>query len=147
MGRGCKESLSINLKTERLIIRLKSDLEPGTSVDFVVEGQRWQRNWGKRWIFVVYKRFNGETKKLVFWGWRKKIQVMVVKNWCWEGWCGGQGLVKEELCKSVVEIWRRNNTMMKMCLIFEKIMQVIYVYVPQSGKPDIKNKFCDELVH
>ena len=38
---------------------------------------------------------------------------------------------------------------MAMCFIFgEKMIWVIHVYAPQSGKPDIqKDKFYDELVH
>ena len=58
-------------------------------------------------------------------------------------------LVKEEMCESVVEIRRRSDRRMTMCLIFgEEMMRVICVYASQSGKPDIqKNKFYDEMVH
>ena len=58
-------------------------------------------------------------------------------------------LVKEELCESVVEIRRRSDRIMTMCLIFWKEMiRLICVYLPQSEKPDIqKDKFYDELVH
>ena len=61
----------------------------------------------------------------------------------------GEGiLVKEELCKSVVKI-QKGGRMMTMCLIFwEKIIRVICVYAPQSGKPATqKNKFYDELIY
>ena len=62
-----------------------------------------------------------------------------------EGWCGI--LVKEELCDGVIEIQKRSDRMMIMCLIFgEEMLQVICVYKPQSGKPDIqKNEFYDEM--
>ena len=61
-------------------------------------------------------------------------------------------LVKEELYESVVEIRRRSNRMIAMSLtslIFEeKMIQVICVYVPQSGKPDVqKDIFYDKVLH
>ena len=44
---------------------------------------------------------------------------------------------------------RRSDRMMTLYLIFGKeMMQVICVYAPQSGKPDIqKDKLYDKLVH
>ena len=62
---------------------------------------------------------------------------------------GGVGiLVKEELCENVFEI-SRSDRMITICLMYgEEMIQVICVYAPQSGKPDIqKNKFYIELVH
>ena len=57
-------------------------------------------------------------------------------------------LVKEELCESVVEIGR-SDRMTTMCLIIgEEMIRAIFVYTPQSGKPDIqKNKLYEYLVH
>ena len=54
-------------------------------------------------------------KSSFYWSCRK-IQVMVVGKSCWEGGMGM--LVKEELCKSVVAIHRRKDSMRTMCLIF-----------------------------
>ena len=62
---------------------------------------------------------------------------------------GAMGImVKEELCKSVVEIRRRSDKMMTMRLIFgEEMIKVIHVYAFQSGKPDIQRyKFYNEPV-
>ena len=42
MGRECEESLGINLKTKKTDNQ-NEDLEPRTSVVFVVVEQRWQR--------------------------------------------------------------------------------------------------------
>ena len=68
---------------------------------------------------------------------------------------GGQEIILE---KVVLEYWsrsesvakiQRSDRMVTMCLIFgEKMIQVICVYAPQSGKPDIqKENFYDELVY
>ena len=44
-GQGVQRMSGYKFKNKkRLIIRLELDLERITSVDFVVEGQRWQRN-------------------------------------------------------------------------------------------------------
>ena len=62
---------------------------------------------------------------------------------------GGVGrLAKEELCESVVEIYR-SDRIMTMCFIFgEEMIQVICVCAPQSGKSDKqKDKFYDEQVN
>ena len=59
---------------------------------------------------------------------------------------GGEGTLVKELCESVVEIQRRSDRMMTMCLVFgEDMIWVISIYAPQSGKPDLqKDKFYDK---
>ena len=66
-GQGVQKISRYKFKNKKkLVIKLELDLEPGMLVIFVVEGQRSQRNRGKRrWIFVVHKRYNGGAKEFI----------------------------------------------------------------------------------
>ena len=70
-------------------------------------------------------------------------------------WCGNDDktegvsiLVKEELCKNVVEVRRRFERVMAIRLVIgEEVVTIICAYAPQSGKPDAENeRFSEEIV-
>ena len=121
MGRGCKKSLGMNLKTrKRLIIRLELDLEPGTSIIFVVEGEVAQELRKRNMDICGIQEIQLRGQEACFIG----VEGKRYKLWWLENGVGKSGvriLVEEELCESVVEI-RRNDKMMTMCLTFGKEM-------------------------
>ena len=95
-----------------------------------VQEVRW-RGQGARFLGVKGRRY-----KLWWFGNDDKV--------------GGVGvLVKEELCKNVVEVRRRSDRVMAMSFVFgEEVVRVICAYAPQSGRTDIeKERFYEELTH
>ena len=58
-------------------------------------------------------------------------------------------LVKEELCKNVVEVRRRCDRVMAIGIVFgEEVVKIICAYAPRSEKPDAEQeRFFEEMVH
>ena len=72
------------------------------------------------------------------------------KLW-WSGNSDGTGgvgvLVKEELCKKLVEVRRRSDREMRVVMVLEEeVLRIIWVYGPQSGRTAAeKEYFYDDL--
>ena len=55
--------------------------------------------------------------------------------------------MKEELCKNIVEVQRKNDRVMAMMLVFEQeVIRVICAYAPQVGRSESeKDQFCNDM--